>query len=153
LKAPTAGSESRRRLGALAGRAAAAALFLAFALEARAQPLPPANMAGWEIRGTLRGSYATWEDHLWRFQGATRVTGHMSAQVTYSLGRGGTRLIQDSDLGFWRVADGTLCIQWRKWYRARTLCWRLEARGGQRVRFVGQGGTPSFTGTLARYRE
>ena len=110
-------------------------------------------MAGWEIRGTLRGNYAPWEHHLWRFHGAPQVSGRLSAQVTYSLGRGGTRLIQDGDRGFWRVADGALCIQWRKWYSARTLCWRLERLGGQRVRFVGTGGAPTFTGTLARYRQ
>lgn len=109
-------------------------------------------MAGWEIRGTLRGTYATWENHLWRFSGAPQVTGRFSAQVLYSLGRGGSRLIEGSDVGFWRVADGTLCIQWRRWFNARTLCWRLEPLRGQWVRFVGQNGARSFKGTLARYR-
>ena len=109
-------------------------------------------MAGWEIRCTLRGTYATWENHLWRFSGAPQVTGRFSAQVLYSLGRGGSRLIEGSDVGFWRVADGTLCIQWRRWFNARTLCWRLEPLRGQWVRFVGQNGARSFKGTLARYR-
>jgi hypothetical protein len=118
---------------------------------AGAQTLPPANMAGWEIRGALRGTVATYENHLWRFRGAARVEGRFSAQVLYSLGGRRSRFVGGTDVGTWRVADGALCIQWRHWYDRATLCWRIEPINGQWVRFAGQRGAPTFKGTLARF--
>ncbi len=131
---------------------ALAALLIGLPSGASAETLPPVSMAGWEIRGALSGTYATYENHLWRFQGAPRVSGRFSAQVLYSLGRRGSRFIRGGDTGFWRVADGTLCIRWRRWYDGRTLCWRMQRLSGQWVRFTGLGGAPTFKGTLARYR-
>lgn len=119
---------------------------------ALARPLPPADMSGWELRGNLRGSIATFEDHVWIFHAGGRVTGNFSAQITWSLShRDGTRYIEGSDTGRWKVEGGQLCVQWAHWYRARTMCWTMHRLEGRWVRLQAtRGGAPSFKATLAR---
>ncbi len=63
--------------------------------------------------------------------------------------RGGF-LLEENDVGGWRVAGDQLCLVWPKFFYGRERCFQVDVMGPAKARFTGIGQAPSFVADWAK---
>lgn len=118
---------------------------------AAAGPLSGADLQNRISGTTMRGQIWTGdlnEGHIWRFHPDGTLTGTFTA---VPLGPQSTNSFIDvNDSGTWQVADGRLCVKWRRILDGIQQCYTLMPLRAGWVRFNSVGGGPTFDAQISR---
>ncbi len=105
-----------------------------------------ARIAGTTFRAEIWDGFLL-ENHIHRFHPDGTVDGEFSAR---RLIRRGIDFVRAQDRGRWTVADGRLCVSWRKFFLGKPQCYELTPVAPGRVRFTSLDGGPSFVASFSR---
>ena len=87
------------------------------------------------------------EQHIWRFRPDGTVDGSMWAVTS---GWRSSRHIEINDGGTWRLADGGLCVRWRRFFGGTPQCFTISPLRPGWVRLTNRASGPSFDAQLSR---
>ena len=105
-----------------------------------------ARIAGTTFRAEIWDGFLL-ENHIHRFRPDGTVDGEFTAR---RLIRQGIDFVRSADRGRWTVADGRLCVTWRKFFLGKPQCYELTPVAPGRVRFTNLEGGPSFVAQFSR---